>query len=335
MSGGMLEESGDSHVTDAERAFLIMWSIFTLTLCVPGNLLVLISSIKYQAIKLDKITVILMNNVAVGDIGYALFWVLPTIYSIATDKVLLDNFTHGVSCKLLVQARYIFAAVSIFSMVSLNISKLTCLLFPFRSRLRTKRAGYKLVVFLWVLELFARFSSEVTSVVQRGEFMETVYEPLVYGCKYIISNNRTELYEIIFTAVSITVTFGSTFLIFITTVWLIFYVHKVRGIQKESLITLIAVSSVFMLSYLPLVLYFCAQFFGLSLPLWFTKFSNLIPFLNYAANPIIYFLTVKSFGMYVKNNFMRIRDPVAVLVSSAARSVTAGVRRAATSTTNV
>ena len=55
-------------VSEVERYFLIAWCLATLIPCLSGNIIVLVSSICYRAIKLDKITVILIQNIAVADL---------------------------------------------------------------------------------------------------------------------------------------------------------------------------------------------------------------------------------------------------------------------------
>ena len=53
----------------------------------------LVGSLKYQAIKLDKLSRTLLENIALADLGYAVTWVLPTLTSIISDRwVLFHSF---------------------------------------------------------------------------------------------------------------------------------------------------------------------------------------------------------------------------------------------------
>ena len=44
--------------------------------------MILVSTLKYNAIKLDKITVVLIQNIAVADLGCAVFRIIPKLSSL-------------------------------------------------------------------------------------------------------------------------------------------------------------------------------------------------------------------------------------------------------------
>ena len=47
---------GDIGLSDAERYLWVAWLLLILIVSIPGNIVILVSSLKYRAIKLDKIT---------------------------------------------------------------------------------------------------------------------------------------------------------------------------------------------------------------------------------------------------------------------------------------
>ena len=53
--------------SDAMRYILVFWSLLNFLLSLSGNTLVLVSSIKYHAINLDEVSVILIRYLAVAD----------------------------------------------------------------------------------------------------------------------------------------------------------------------------------------------------------------------------------------------------------------------------
>ena len=319
--------SDTSKSSDAAGVLLILWSIITLTICVPGNILVLVSSIKYHAIKLDKITVILIHNLAIADLGYAVFGLLPTVLSHATDA---DVFTGNRACAILHWIRLVVGPVSVFFVLALNISKLTCFLFPFRVRLRTKATGHKIAAFLWASFIFLISSFEVASLVRRGRLLKAEYSLDILLCVFelpVLQRRRHTVMSMIFLVLTIL----AVFIIFVCTIWLISSIRSVIGIQKESAATLIAVSSVLLVSMLPFLV---SAFYVRVLPSFLSKFTNrgiLLPklkrfpiwikrsmaychYVNFAANPIIYFLTVKSFNVFVKEKWACFRVLIAGFV---------------------
>jgi hypothetical protein len=108
------------------------------------------------------------------------------------------------------------------------------------------------------------------------------------------ASNFTKVYGLIYFVIPILV-------LLVSTVWLFLYVNKTSGISKPTVLTLALVSGVFLLAYGPFcVLVFLHSFLyhgpGLIV---FYRFASYIVYLNYAANPIIYFVTLRSYREFV------------------------------------
>ena len=82
--------------SDAERYLFIIWTIITLIMCVSGNILVLVASIRYNAIKLDKVSVVLIKNLAIADVIYAVTKMIPTIANITWKRMVLGEIFCGI-----------------------------------------------------------------------------------------------------------------------------------------------------------------------------------------------------------------------------------------------
>ena len=104
-----------------ERFFLAVWTISTTTSAILGNLVVLIA-IKRKSIKLDRISVVIIGNLAVADMGCGLYVMTNFINIVAGRYVLGEKI-----CYISVFLCNFFFSVSILSLCSLNVSKATCL----------------------------------------------------------------------------------------------------------------------------------------------------------------------------------------------------------------
>ena len=79
-----------------------------------GNILVLISSVKYKAIKLDKVSVILIRNIAIADLGYAVFVMAQVGVALVANTWPYDQAGGtGVLCQLSVYLQYALAYTDI------------------------------------------------------------------------------------------------------------------------------------------------------------------------------------------------------------------------------
>ena len=71
--------------TDAERYGLVAYSALTLIINVLGNIFILVSSVKYKSIKMDAVSVVLIQNIAISDIAVALNTINSTLASLLAN----------------------------------------------------------------------------------------------------------------------------------------------------------------------------------------------------------------------------------------------------------
>ena len=71
--------------TEGERYTMIVYCVLALTINLAGNIFILISSIKYNAIKIDAVSVVLIQNIAISDMIVALNTIHTTLASLLAD----------------------------------------------------------------------------------------------------------------------------------------------------------------------------------------------------------------------------------------------------------
>ena len=164
--------------------------------------------------------------------------ILPSVGSILTETWLYGD----IFCTISNYIESFVAAASIGFLCALNISKLRTLLFPFLARTRTCRSGYALASGIWLLALLPIFPDLF--------YRRSVhYSPFVYRCD---SDSLPHVDTWLNPIKSATLIFLPLCLISVSTVWLLYFVHQVRGLQRQSVTTLILISLAFVLSFLPL-----------------------------------------------------------------------------------
>ena len=79
-------EAATYMMADTQRYLHAAWSALVLAIAIPGNVVVLLASFKYRAIKVDKVTVVLIQSIAVSDVGVAGSWIVPRMSSVITEE---------------------------------------------------------------------------------------------------------------------------------------------------------------------------------------------------------------------------------------------------------
>ena len=284
--------SADVQPREYEIYSLIAWSVIAGTMLLIGNFIVLVADLKYHAIKLDKISVALMRNLAVADIGFTVFWIFLGIGTLIKEKCVYGD-PYSVVIEIL---SFVCGGADMTLICALNISKLLTLMFPLQARLRTSRTGHIIASVIWVFWIvyhggYTLFADNYSAV-----FVQYV---LQCGASFQFNELRNNLLGGIMSLLTLILT--------VTTLWLLFYIGKVRGLQSQIVLTVVTVSTVYFLSYLPIMI---ATPLDVSIAnewswwLYYKRFSSYIMYTNYAANPVIYFYTIRSFGEFVRDKLL-------------------------------
>ena len=142
------------EISSGGRICLVIWSLFPLLLGLPGNLLILYSSIKHTAFQFDRVSVLLIQQIALVDICHIVLVVGPTCWSLLTDQGHVATFFNSncvgkVLCFTVGHAQYWLPLTGAALISSLNVSKLLCLIFPLNVPQRSTLWALVLAVLAW------------------------------------------------------------------------------------------------------------------------------------------------------------------------------------------
>ena len=282
------------------RYLIVVWSVLVVVLSLVGNVTVLVASRKYHAIKFDKVSVVLIENIAAVDIVYVVLITIPTIWAVSSDqsvvKEFFDKTTFGqVLCFIVAHFQFWLGTAATLMICALNISKLTCLLAPLEASVRSTRTGYFIVVFAWFPYLI-RFIAVLA-------FRDKVIYKSWHGSfRCLVTTTEFSLdLDVVMAILTIML---PAVIITATTVWLIYFARRTVGLQKQSIIVNILVSTTFSLAFLPFSAFMIWKGIGFSSEtktaselLWVA--SSAIHYLMTFANPIIYYFSSASFKQFV------------------------------------
>ena len=295
---GDLDEAELLHILqlniDQRVPLSIYLSIVTL-LGLFGNCTVFYSSVRYDAIKLDRVSVILVQNLAVADILYIISNTFPQAITCLTGKWILGP----VYCFINAQIGFIPGSANALIVLLITSYRFWLVTHPFAS---TSGIKVKIIVILtWILAsagmtISLVYKSSSTFNPSNGKCMSSVYENAKAGPLFKVA------VAVIVMIPLLVITIENVILCAIA-------LRKSRTLQDQkntkinfkALVMVCALSGFFILSWVPFVVFT----FMKTKNLMISQSLDLLAFncisINAFVNPILYTLTNKRFGKYVKN----------------------------------
>ena len=244
----------------------------------------LVASKHGRAIKLDRVSIVLLENLAVADIGTSLFAIIPITlwFFILNPGGSVSAYLNTLLSEIIVLPSHIFVAAGISLTSFLNCSKLLSLLFPLRARTWRYRDGYKIVVKIWII---ITLTSSANWIANASQHSFTT-----------------------FFAISAAVFLLLLIVVIASTVGLLFKVHEARGLRRQGVFSIILVSVVFFVCYTPMSIYNLLESFkatGIIKKTLSKLIINNIFVISCFSNPLIYYLTLQSFKEYTDMVFRK------------------------------
>ena len=270
----------------ADEILLSIYCFLMTFLGLFGNGTVLFFSVRYDAINIDQISLILIQNLAFADIMYTICTIFPQMITYFTGGWILGE----VYCFISAQLAFVPGSVNALTVLLITSYRLILITNPFFS---ISRSTAKILSFsTWVVGTSGTIISlayNSTSKFEKnmGSCMSSVYKH---------PDGRTTL-DI---AAGIIILLP---LLVIATENAILLVYAVRNAKKmntsaqKALVMICTLSGVFVVSWVPFVVVTVGKVRNSSI---LDTIAVHAVFLNAAANPILYSLTNRRFGRYLK-----------------------------------
>ena len=264
------------------KVILVVWTTLCGLVSLVGNTTVLISSLKYNAITLDRVSVCLINNLALSDLLTVLITILPTLPGIFTQRWVFGD----VMCTVIAYLEFYVGATSTYLLCGFTVSKLTSLLFPLDARLRSGRTGRIIAAIIWL-------TVAILATAQLKAEVLASYDSKVYRCHNVSAWPKK--FRLV---VAILVIYIPVAVVGLSSLGLILFMKRVRGNSRQAIVSLLSISSIYAVSVLPFGITIVLEAYDCD-PGNLVRFAHFIAYLNWAANPVVYLFTVRSFRAFI------------------------------------
>jgi len=135
-----LQDSGSTPSSEAHRHILITWCITALLMNLTGNTIILLATTRCRArsFRLDRVSVLLIQNIAVSDVLMAVFGILPTLSSLITNKWPFGTLL----CYMFHYIKVVATVSSVLLICAMHLSKLHTLFYPLHASGRSSRSAH-------------------------------------------------------------------------------------------------------------------------------------------------------------------------------------------------
>ena len=278
-------------LTPVTKTFAIIWTAIVIIIGIGGNGLVLLRSIKYQALRMDRISIYLLECVAITDISLACFHFMSNLVTVISERWILGESY----CFILATYIYIGYGTEIKLMLAIGVYRCCLLMFPFMD------------------------IPEFTPTRKILFFAGTIGLETCVTCAVIFVNG----YKAVFIPSMLTrdITFAGEYPSIIVALWSflipgillissnIFLLNKALTMSGEKLnkknstkglTTIMVLGWAYVLSYGPCVTMMGLGFTEHGSPSWLFGLQNLALGLNLFVNPVIYTFTHSRFFGFMK-----------------------------------
>ena len=295
----------DSKSLNSVWIFQIVWGQLSFILGITGNVFVLYATIAHNAIKLDKMSVWIINNLAVADICNCILVLLPillTQYGKLNDTLLFgETFYITLGCYM-----FTFYVANIFLVNFLAVNKFVRCLFPLRN-LDSSRRQRIAVTITTFMACFAPIVLQIYNLSQgvltlSDKAMSADYFGVAWSNTITIKCKMGQAEQIIDYLIMVTIiVLPCVSLIIFNFALVILAVKKSNtSLNKQNLLISILMIFTFLSSYLPYLLVYLLK----SKSLEAEEIAVVIPNLTVWNNPLIYFAVNRTFKTFVKERII-------------------------------
>ena len=285
---------------NVERYTLITWTLIVLASSIVGDSVILLATIKYNAIKLNKVIVVVIQHLAVCDLILALFVLLPTTVDLIADHCVMGEVFANIEVHI-PHACYPAQRLLICAM---TVLKLMLLKYPLRSASWSSRYGHNISCVMWtvVLCVYAPLVMGFLFYIRNTLHFDYVS----YSCHYDLTSpdapTWVKNYHLIF--INLAIIIPCTVLL-VTSILILMSAKKAVSrcggtLRLEGVLTVLLTVGLLFVSFLPYCVMFVAWHLGHSQNNTWYRATHFLSFLNLTANFFVCSLAVKSFRNFLK-----------------------------------
>ena len=263
-----------------------------------GNGLVVYSSIRYNAIQLDRISIVLVRNLAVADMLYTIVVVIPITVTYFAGRYIMGDIYCFISAHL----PFIPAGVNFLTVLTITAYRLRVIAFPLRTV--SKRSIHLAILMIWIFAM----AGPAVSLGYKSNF---VFAPASAKCFTTIYTN--EAAAPLWGTVLILQTIIPIILITLFNLVLLLVAYRQKkkhspnsSVNLKGLITTLLLSGLFICSVTPFLVFTFLNGQGVKVSPALSLIAFHFTFLNVGGNPILYTITNRRFGKYVQDLANRI-----------------------------
>ncbi|XP_063694954.1 somatostatin receptor type 4-like [Bolinopsis microptera] len=284
------------NLTTAQVIPLGIFCFFMTIFGLVGNGTVLYSSVRYNSIRLDKISLIFVKNLAAADILYTIFTIFPNFITFSARRWVLGK----VWCFMSAQLSFIPGLVNISIVLCITLYRLVLVVSPFHiTRCYTARiiaGGFWVIAIIFTLVSAIVFKATSDFNQDNGTCISSLYDDPS-------AKNVVTVFNMIFVILPMV-------LITLTNVTLCviafrhsrsqrIVVDKRKSRRNKGLVMICLLSGMFVASWLPYIIYNLIKVKTSAVSQELDILSFHCIFFSSFGNPILYSLTNKRFGEYV------------------------------------
>ena len=270
----------------------------SLLLGLSGNFFVLYASVFHNVIKLDKMSVWIIRNLSVVDIGNCIFVLVPNLVTMYSNRRWLFGRWF---CYVNASYRFSFFVTNLVLVNLLSFNKLLRCFRPLRNLHPSKRQRFLVTLFvlitftvpiLWICYGFMdRFMW--ISITEYPDEIETSYNCISYTDADAAGPIRNHLHFMLITVFNL---LPCVTLVISNTVLIVYAARKSRThIKKRSLLVVILVTVSLLLSFGPM---YAAIIFRSVTSSEFEEFTWSLAFWSSWSNPVVYLAVNPSFRQF-------------------------------------
>ena len=278
-----------------ERGLLIGFNSFIITSSVIGDTLILIGSLRYNAIQLHKVLVTFIQHIAVVDLLLVVFTIVPVAVSLAANGWVLGD----ILCNLSHFANVCLSTVLVLLISALAVSKTLIVKFPFRAISFSSKTAQLAACGIWL------FSLVLATVTFSTGDVGAYFNYLHYDCG-IPRNTVSNIIFVVPVLISTVVTMVSSVVLMVTA-------RRIAdrtpgGLKWQGVLTVLLTVAVHTAATLPMEIFLFVPPFVGHIPLGRAAWQ--IAALDLVGNFYIYSLTLSSFREFLKSRMKVISAPL-------------------------